>query len=547
MRALILLLAVHAAAFGAPQRAPKAAPHRDVSIELDGDYLRYSLDGKRAVLDGHVRIRIIAPGYTRAHTIVVTNHAEVDLVANVVTTQGGGKIVVGPAFARGDTMRFDAVKEDFSVHNADAFMALSVPDADPAAPPPMVYFKGEEIGKTGDVVYVLRGRITTCDLDNPHYYVSARRILYNVRTGEATIYSARLHLYGLNLPLIPYARTTLGGTEMPRSFDFVTMPGYSHREGLFLPYSLAFTPVGAGTEVATSFRLTTKAGITGAVWAKRSEGRWDFDVRDTRKEWQADVLNNELALSRMPELTAARHFTGRGNQNHELRLDLSVGRFQEDWEDQPVGQPHRPVVFATRALGAVTYTAHPRDYYRGLGTWYGARLSLSSYDTHQSLTDLRLFAGAGAALSPQVSGDVTLIHHLTGGSTPFLFDAPQITTELAVRGEWDFAPKWFVDGWGRYDAERGEMRDYEIGVNARDHCLTWGLYYRALSHGLGVRLDLTGITGRTKPYKSESRLQAEMEREGLAITAPAPGTGALTIQGPATPPAPPKATGSPTP
>jgi lipopolysaccharide assembly outer membrane protein LptD (OstA) len=526
----VLLAAVQVCALGAPRAlAPSDEP---VTITLDGDRVEYSPDRKHATLVGNVRILISAPGYTAGRAVVRANRVEADLEKGIIVSDQGGTILVGPALFTGDTIRFDANREEFCVEGAEGYMELGGPGAAPEDAQPTAYFKGHRIGKIRNVVYVLRGRITTCDRDRPHYYVAAKRIKYDKLSVHVTVYGAKLHLYGVTLPAIPWGRVKIGGKEPSGKLDWRTTPGYGSREGIFLPYTFRLSPRNSSWLTVTSFRITTKRGITGSVWTKHSTRDWDYDFRASRKEWKVDDIEDRLSLYRLPEANFTRYLTPRDEEDKEVRLDLSLGKYYEDWENQPVNQPFRPRVSEGRALAAVSYTGNPVEYREHKGRWYGAVGRASRYTTDETFRELKLFAGMGGAISDNIKAYGTVSHHFTGGATPFLFDDVDIETELAAGADWEMLRNWTVDGWGRYDLDATDLRDYEVGLSYRAHCLTWRAFYRDVSDQIGLRVDLTGLTGDTKACRSESSLQRRMRQEGLFIGTPPPaGEGKLRIEG----------------
>ena len=520
MRLIALLAVLCGTAFAAPP--PTTAARQPVTIDVAGDRWRYSVDRQHVTLEGNARITITAPGYAAQQILVHANRVDVDMKHNTVETDTGGKFVIGPALFRGDSIHLDADREEFTVKGAEGMMAIPIPGQKPQDPQPLAFFRGQSIGKVGDITYVIRGLITTCDRDHPHYAIIAKRIKYNVRTGESFIYDGRLKLYGVTLPVLPWGRVRLGGGEPSRKFDPVVVPGYSSREGFFLPYDWTFSAPEAPWLAATSFRLTAKRGVTGSVWAKRSVGDWDFDADVARKEWKVDDITDRLSISRLPELNITRNFTARNNPRRQVKLDTSFGYYEESLESQHIGLPLRPEVNEARALTALSYTANPLQYAQHTGSWYGARGRVSLYTSDETFRELEVFGGAGAPVGSKANAYATLIHHFYGGNTPFLFDNVDIQTELALGGDWEIIPKFTVDGWGRYDVAETDLRDYELGLSYRAHCLTWRVFYHDVGNRIGFRVDLTGLTSNTKPYKTNSRLEREMAQEGLSIAPPVP-------------------------
>lgn len=510
-------------AFGAPTSAQRLS--EPLTFSLHGDRLEYSIDKRRAILTGNVRGVLYSPGYATGRAAIRADRMEVEVGQGAITTHDG-KVLVGPALLAGDEMLFDTSKSELAIKQARGYMALS-PASGGAVP--TVYFSGKEITKVGDNIYLRRGRVTTCDRQRPHYYIFAKRMRFELDTERLVVYDAGVRLYGLKMPLLPQGKTRFGGGGEQRWFD-PSVPGYSSREGVYVPVALRLADADAPWATRASVRVTAKQGITGAIWTKHETNDWDIEARASRREWVADKITDRVCLYRLPELTFARHFSERNDPDALLKLDLSFGNFKEDLASERPGEPQRPVVRERRALATLSYVANARQCQQRLGNWYGATGRVSTYSSNDTYSDLELFAGLGGHVTSDLTAHATLRHHITSGTTPFLFDDVDIRTELLAGAAWQFTDKWGVEGWGRYDLDETDMRDYEIGLSFRAHCLTWGLYYRDVGSRIGLRVDLTGLTGGTRPYRSCSALQRQMEQEGLFVAPWVEGGGETRIR-----------------
>jgi len=515
----LLFAGLHLVGVAAHGQTTTAGPEREpVRFVVQGKDAQYSADGRHATLRD-ARVTILAPGYTHRRAIVDAQQLQADLKRGVITTTGGGRLLVGPLVLTGDELRFDAGEEEFEIKRARGFMALPSPYATQGHPMPMAFFSGGRIAKTKDTIHINHGRLTTCPKDRPDYYIKAKRIKYDVKSEEVTIRNASLHLYGITLPLIPWAKVSVAdrAQRSGKHFSLGTAPGYSNREGVYLPYALRLTGPDDPWKAFTSFRLTTKRGITGSAWADRSTGRWDLGARVSRREWAADDVTDRLSIDAYPELTFTRHLRTRDDRDTTCNLDLGFGNLREELESEPVDAPQRPRVHEQRAAAALSYTANASQYRGRDGDWYGAQARVSTYSSGETYRDLEVFAGLGGGLSRDLQAHTTVRHHFTGGSTPFLFDDVDIKTELESSATWQLARRWGATAWSRYDLDQADMRDYEVGLNYRAGCLTWGLYYRDVGNRIGIRADITGLTGGTRPVARKSSFVQQMEREGLSI------------------------------
>lgn len=468
-----------------------------VRVEIEGDSIHYSVDRRRATLAGNVRVRMWAPGYMDESVLVRAESVEVD--GSVITAAAGARLTLGPALLQGDDLWFDAATQEFRLVRPTGSLVLERPDADPRVPPATVYFRGSEVSRVGPTARVSRARLTTCDRDRPHYHLSCGEVTYDPATGDLTVRRAALRLYGMTIPLAPWAKTRVGGPDRETRLSLPT-PGYSSTEGAYLQHGLRLTDAGDAWDVATALRISRRQGVTGVAWAARESGPWDLDLRVGRREAVADNVTDRLALSRAPEVTFRYHFSERNDPHAALDFTVSLGDFREDVLNRRAADGGaRPRVHERRALAALSYVANAAEHRSRTGGWYGATGRLSAYSSDDTFRDLELFAGFGGSITGALSGHATVRHHVLGGATPFFFDDVDIKSELQAGLAWGITDRWGLDGWGRYDLDRGDMRDYEVGVGYRAHCLTWGLYYRDLGNRIGVRVDLNGLTGTAAP------------------------------------------------
>ncbi len=515
---------------GAAPRAPTAGP---ITLSLDGDFFEYSLDRTHVTVSGNVRVVVRPDGKGGRGAILRTSRIELD--QRIISAADDTRLLLGPTVLTGRQLVFDTATQDFRMLQPEGYVVMPRPGCGPTGPFPTLYFRGGTISKTGDTAQITAARLTSCDRDDPHYCVTARRVAYTITTGQMRLFHSALHLYGLRVPLLPWAKTSIGGSGTGDRFHLAA-PAYNRADGLFVPYRIDLG--GGAWQSNAELRLTTKRGMGGTLSAERTGGSrgWDLAGWVSRKEWVTDRVTDRLRLDRLPELAATRYLKPRQDASRRMTLELNLGGFTEDLETVPAGSPPRPSVRQSRLLGALSYVRNACDYEARRGSWCGARARISHYSGGDTYRDLELFAGAGGGLAHTITARGTLRHHITGGRTPFLFDDTDIKTELEAGAVVGLTDKWSLDGWARHDLEEGPVRDYEVGLNWRDHCLTWGVYYHDVGSTVGLRVDINGLTGNTAPYRAQSALQKRMERESpLAI--PARGSTAPATAAGATPPA----------
>lgn len=520
------------------QKKADPADEEPITLTLDGDRVTYSADRKRATVSGNARIWVRMPNFGDGATLVEADEIIADLEKGTIQVPGQARLLVGPALMVGSGLSIDAPAREFSLKDTEGYGAIPPLEGSRYTEPAKVYFKGKGVVKQGDITNILHARMTTCPKDKPDFAIIAKRIKYDPANGRVIIYGAKLRLYGMTIPLIPWIKTGIGGSGSGEPYA-LGMPGYNRLDGINVPFAVRMTPVGDAYNAAIRGSVTAKSGVIGRAFVEHERGRWDFEVGVARRLRMVDDVTDAIAVDQFPELGAVYWFTPRQGCDNELKLDLEGGYYRERLERLNGTRVNRPRVDAWRSHAELTYTANSCSYRNREGDWYGAVARISNYSTDETYTDLEAFAGLGGPITDNLRGDVTLRHHFVGGSTPFLFDDVDIQTELATGLEWDVNDRWKLDGWTRYDLDEGDMKDYEVGVSYRAGCLTWGLYYRDVNNGIGLRLDLTGITGGTAPLGQRSRLEKQMEARGLSVTpmASRPG-GRLKIEGNKVAPAP---------
>lgn len=496
-----------------------------LDVEEDGR-IQYSGGNKTARLIGGARVWVDIPGVERGSVVILAEEVDVDLEQGIVTVPEGAQLLLGPAVMAGDHMQVDAAKRDFKVERARGYMVLPTERPVPAECAPRAYFKSRRIVKQGQATVLQGAVLTTCPKDNPDFSLVAKRVKYDISRGGFFVYNAKLRFHGVTIPLIPWMRFGLNSERAGRGYDF-DAPGYNSREGFFLPGALRLLPPESDWDAIATFRVTTREDVLGTATLRRESGPLDILLRASRRERIADDITDQLAVYRVPELSLTHHFRDRDDCETALDLNLGFGRFGEDLERLDGQAVDVPRVWESRALADLFYTTNACAYSSRTGDWYGAEGRISTYSSGETYTDLELFAGIGGQVSDSLHLDATLRQHFTGGSTPFLFDDVDIETEIETGFDWDITDRWRFHGWSRYDAEEGRWRDYQGTLSYRAGCLTYGLYYRDVADRIGFRIDLTGLTGGTRPMPGRSSLEKELAAKGLTAKPLAPAATSL--------------------
>jgi len=511
-------------------------PPRRLIVTVSGDRVQYSDEMKAAEIVGNVRIYLQIEGEPAQRAVIRAQRAAANFQSGQIEAQKGITVGTPQGALTGEYLRLDAHTEEFCLKNARSVVNVDAPTSAAAT---RAYLFGEEITGHNELVYIIQGAITTCNRAHPHYALRAKRIEYYPAQQRFKVKGASLSLYGMKIPLVPSFSFSVaeGERETP---DLLPMPGYSSYDKLYLPYRFRFNSSDSPWRSDLSLRLTQRRGIRLLSTNKYTKGLWQAAGYLSQTEDIYDDLGHHLTLDRRPELTFTKSSTG-PDQDNGWRGSVSLGNIVEDcghdtrasstprvaqvlnlrggdqrgWRTPPTGQDFIDSAPKTReqyAALTLRYDRHTDQHRRGEGQWYGLSARQAFYSTGDNYRDLAVTAGAGGPLGKDLTGSLTLTHHITGGHTPFLMDRANIKTELEPTLQAQLSRRWAVKAMGRYDVDGGRLRDYEVELRRRAHCLTWGLYYHFVGERIGLRVDINGLTGDTAPPGQQSDLDTVFQQ-----------------------------------
>lgn len=527
---VVALLAIAIAGWGGVAATPAPQPRRLV-VTISGDRVQYRDEMKAAEIVGNVRIYLEIEGELDQRAIIRADRAAANLQSGQIEAQNGITVGTPQGVVTGEYLRFNARSGEFSLKDA-----RSVVNVNPGAPQAEMvhgYLFGEEIAREKQLVYIIQGAITTCNRAHPHYVLRAKRIEYYPDQQRFKVKGASISLYGVKIPLVPSFSFSVSEKERETP-GILPVPGYSSEDKLYLPYRFRFSSSDSPWRSDLSLRLTQGRGIRLLSANKYTKGRWQAAGYLSQTEDFYDDLGNYLTLDRRPELTFTK-FAASPDQDEGWRGSVSLANIVEDrgrdtranstprvaqvlnlrrgdqrgWRTPPTGQgfiASGPKIREQYAALTFRYDRHTDQRRRKQGQWYGLSARQAFYSTGDNYRDLAFTAGAGGPLAPDLTGSLTLTHHITGGRTPFLSDTVNIKTELQPTLAAQLSRRWAIQGMGRYDANDGKLRDYELELRRRAHCLTWGLYYHFVGERIGIRVDINGLTGDTAPPARRSDL-----------------------------------------
>ena len=508
--ALVMLLLLGAVVAAGAQ----SSPARRIIVEIDGDQIQWNYQMQATELHGNVRIYLQIEGQPEQRVVIHADRAVANLRSGQIEAQKGITVGTPHGVLTGEYLQLNAHTEEFCLKQARSVVNLT-PDAPQAV---HGYAFGEQIGLQNDVVYIIRGKITTCNRQRPHYALTAKQIEYYPARRRFKIKGAALYLYGVKIPLIPSFSFDVGEEEKDTP-GILPLPGYSSRDKLYLPYRVILSGADSRWHNELSVRLTQGRGIRLMSTHEYTQGKWSTVAVLSQTEDFYDDLDNRVTLHRRPQVTLTRFAADRA-QDDGWQVEVSLGNIVEDLKtDEHIASP-RPDVREQFAALTLRYDRHSKQRRPGQGRWYGLRGRQALYSTGDNYRDLALTAGVGGRLGNDLLGSLTATQHITGGRSPFLFDTVNIKTELQPALEARLSERWAISALGRYDAGAGKLRDYELELSRRAHCLTWALHYRFIGQGLGIRVAINGLTGQAPAYPQQGDLdhlfdqtQAELARD----------------------------------
>jgi lipopolysaccharide export system protein LptA len=466
-----------------------------VTIQVQGDRLEYDQDSGTVAVTGQVRLtaRTDAPGYPTLS--MVADQVEGNLREGVIAANAGIKVLSQQFALKGERARLNFKTEEFVLEQGAAEVSLP----NPGFPGQVMrgYIFGDRVAREGHLIFLIEGRVTTCDRARPHYSIHAGKVTYDTETQVMTVERGRVQLYGLGVDLpLPPLKTHLGGTAGPARLK-LPMPGYVRHEGLYLPLMYRFTKpkdewqAWVGARVGTEWRLPAEAVVTHltdeeeflARVARRDLRGWDFD-RTSSVDWT-------------PQVSYLRHLMPSPEGLPRLDLGVRGGYARETPLDDALPSREAGVV----GLSA-SYSPRPRQRANQEDWWWALGLDQSFYSTGDTLLDVRLEAGVGANLGDWGHLALREVHHQVVGQSAFNFDNPYVNDELTVWFDARVDDRHSLGGSARFDLDQGHLEDYSVWAKRREHCLIWGISYNVAYRAIEITLELTGLSPHSRPIKS---------------------------------------------
>ena len=179
-------------------------------VVIDGDEINYLQQEGKIVAKGNVVMKY-------KDVELYCDHAEFDAVTNIANIKGDAKIIRGDTILEGRDVVYN-----FNTYNA-------VTDTVSIIDPP-IYGKAKDAQMQGRDKYVLsKGYITTCDLEVPHYRLTAKRVV--VYPGQRVVAKNMVLMVG-KVPVFyfPYFSQSLKDRSSPAE----VVPGKNSEWGYYI-------------------------------------------------------------------------------------------------------------------------------------------------------------------------------------------------------------------------------------------------------------------------------------------------------------------------
>ncbi len=454
------------------------------TITTRADDVQLSYDKQRISLRGNAELVAESLEDPSLRATIRAELIEGNLATGSFEALGNVELITPQVSLIGDSLVFDARTSEYRLTHT----SLMVTGGNGRG-----FAYGREVNHAQGRIHIEHGLITTCDHVPPHYAFEARRLHYDLEKNEVVAQDGAVRIYGLRIPLLTSVHYSFG--DDPNRVDPVPQVRYQSRDGgalrWGLPYESPDSPVSCRGEVL----LTMRRGIRANADIYGPAGGMTGHIRLSYKEdVQADV--DEWALiDRRPELMLERAWDTDLFGGTTLHTEMSAGNFKE----YEVGD--RPAVRDRRAMLGVRLTSDEAARRRGLGNWWWVGGRGQIYDEGGDYSVLEAGVGYGTELTDWLTGSGTYSYHYTNGESPFEFDDVDIEQELAGRVGIALDRNWGLGLTGRYDVEARQMRDYEVELARKVHCLTWQLRYRDLSESFSVGVTINGLFGDTPAGK----------------------------------------------
>lgn len=476
---------------------PTAVETPVLTIHVAGDVVDWDEDDRQLHVRGNVRIL----GYTTAPDSprlgIRAREVHADLAAGIIRAHGSVRMRSDEGAFRGEDLYYNLEEDVMRLTDAAVNIQTPTPDGRTMRG----FFFADEIERTGADRYVIINGIAT-PADSPEDVqvgAGADRLVFNAKTNEMTVYNASVYFEGFDLGIpLPsgFSFTIGGGEEDPEKTEF-GWPSYSSLDGVYWPFYHTFTGDDEWLRGRYELHLGMERYLTGVTRWTRERPEYDFGIYLSREEYVPAEIDDDLLVSRIPEVSYTRHWEP-DDPDTAFDTGVSIGRFHEkiDEDDAPSLTEKRAAIFAGYSDGLTAEESR-------VGQWWGIGAEQSFYGNGTRFRDLSIRAGAGTNIGEGVVTSLTAIRHFPSGIPTLEMDNIDIERELYGTFEWQMSEDWSLFADGNYDLQRESLRDYTVGFSRRSDYLTYTLDYDFSAESIGFRIDVNGLTGGTAPPETE--------------------------------------------
>jgi len=469
--------------------APSAAER--VVTNFDADQVDFSLDRERVTLQGDAHLTSQVADDPSRYVRIEANLIEGDITSGHFEMLGDIRIVTPRGAMEGDSASYDAGTAQYSLRHGGIMVPLGEGEGREVT---CGFAYAQEIASEGEIVYITRGRFTTCSRPNPHYSFQAKRFRWNPETQQVVAYGGSLQLYGLEIPMLPEVPYSFGeaGGNMPSLWPF---PTYTGRDGLRLGWNFnigdAMDP--PYTNVRVMWRQLRPLQVSTRTFYDVNENLRARLRLGLREDVRQDI-DRIVPVDRYPEIGLEGEWDVWGG-DYGLQSDLSAGHYRQRREDDLAPVTEKRVRLQARLTG------NPEGTYEPGELWWWVDASGALYTNGMHYEALGTGIGSAAQLTNWLSGSAEFRQWVTGGQTPFVWDDVDVKTELHTNMQFRLTEDWRVRLGGRYDIVNKDLRAWDAELRRREHCLTWKVSYSDISDNLMIGAEINGLFGNDEPAK----------------------------------------------
>lgn len=462
-------------------------PAEPVTTTFDAERIDYSFDHTLVTLTGgaHLLSRVAddPSRFVRIEAEVI----EGDISRGRFEMLGDVRIETPRGTMEGASALYDVRTAHFSLRRG----ALMVPMTGDDQPTVCGFAYAQEITREGDIVYISKGRFTTCSRPHPHYSLEADRFRWDPKTHRVIVYGGSIKLYGLEIPVFPKIPYSFGGDERETP-NLIPFPTYSSRDGLRLGWSFsvgnpADHPM---TDVAVRWRQLRPLQISSRTLFDAGDSTFLQVNLGLREDVRQDI-DRIVPLDRLPEVGIVDN--RRLGSGYALDTTLSLGHFRQRGEDG------LPGVTDDRARLRARLTSNWDGHLEPGETWWWIEGSEARYGDGGHYAALGAGLGGAARLTDWAAGNVELRRWITDGESPFVWDDVDLKTELHSNLQLRVTDDWRIRLGGNYDLDGGALEAWEAQLRHRAHCLTWKLSYSDTSDNFIIGAEVNGLFGHDEP------------------------------------------------